>query len=194
MTHDPRSFDTRALAWLRERHRVEPGAAARREGSVAMVMATLRGETSTAAFDIAGVAMLVVSAAMAVLTEQSTVVDELGRRMLHTGSIGALVLGLGLLALGWLVRSNADVPLAVRVHAGRPEPIVAHAIEDLRAQAPNREAWVVAEHGFSSDALMAATRLGVRCFHARGPDIEEVVRDDARRERPSDAIGGSQYL
>ena len=174
MTHDARSFDVRALAWLRERHRVDPGAPPRREGSVAMVMATLRGEPSTAMLDITGLGMLVVSAAMAVLAQQSTVVDELGRRMLHTGTIGALVLGLGLLALGWLVRSNSDVPVAVRVHAGRPEPIVAQSIEELRARAPNREAWVVAEHGFSRDALMAATRLGVRCFHARGRDIEEV--------------------
>jgi hypothetical protein len=172
-------FHIRALAWLRERTVVEPGTPVASEDSMALLLTTREERPATALFDVGGLFVLAASAAMSVLAQQAGI-DELARRMLMTGVVGTLVGGAGLLAFGWLVRSANRVPVAVRVHTGEPEPLRAQAIEDLRHRARDREAWVVAEHGFSTDALMAATRLGVRCFHARGPGIEEVARSERR--------------
>jgi hypothetical protein len=172
-----RPLTTRTLDWLRAHHRVDPSTPVKHEGSVALVIGSVEeSPTSTLAFDVCGLVALGSSAALSVMAQHSSVAG-LGRTMMQTGIVGTLVAGLALLAFAWLVRSANRVPVAVRVHGSAREPIAAHSIEDLRRRAPNREAWVVAESGFSTDALTAATRLGVRCFHAQGPEIAEVARD-----------------
>ncbi len=171
-----RPLATRTIDWLRARHRVDPGTPVKHEGSCALVLGSVEeAPTSTLAFDVCGLLALASSAVLSVMAQQSSFAG-LGHTMLQTGIVGTLVAGLALLAFAWLVRSANRVPVAVRVHGSARGPIGAHAIEDLRRRAPNREAWVVAEHGYETDALLAATRLGVRCFHADGPSIDEIAR------------------
>lgn len=184
-----RPLTTRTLDWLRAHHRVDPSTPVRHEGSVALVLGDVEeAPTSTLAFDVSGLLVLASSAVLSVMAQQRSFAG-LGGTMLQTAIVGTLLVGLALLAFAWLVRSANRTPVAVRVHGNAREPIEARAIEELRRRAPNREAWVVAEHGYSSDALLAATRLGVRCFHADGPRIAEVAHATPRERLRGNAEG-----
>lgn len=166
------SFQSRALAWLRDRHGVEVGWPGPHALDVEWLPATVRDRQQTRMFDVTALVVLAASAVLSVLSQEE-VFAGLADRMLHTAIVGTLVAGLGLLLFGWSVRRAAAAPVAVYIDAGTRGPVAADVVERMRVAAPQREIFLVAERGFTSDALQAATRLGVRCIRAQGARFRE---------------------
>ena len=69
-------------------------------------------------FDVSGLFVLTISAVASVLAQQPGT-DGLAHRMLQTGVVGTLVLGLALLGLAWVARQTTKSPVTT-MHHGRP--------------------------------------------------------------------------
>ena len=68
-------------------------------------MTTMREPRTSRLLDVGGLIVLTMSATASVLAQQPAI-DGLAHRMLQTGVIGTLVLGLALLTLAWLTRTT----------------------------------------------------------------------------------------
>lgn len=109
----------------------------------------------------------------------AAIVALLADRPLSTAQHDAVVLAASVLAIAGAMllvaafwsRRRARRPLVVELRAGVEVDV--DAVEAAHAAANGHAAWIVAERGFTNDALATAARLSMRCFVVTGRSFAE---------------------
>lgn len=174
MTTKP--FRYRALAFLRDRMNVHTTAAPEsrieNEQGWARFDGALVEASASSTLNLTALWILTSAAVVALVRERP--MSAAGHEALATAASIGLVAGIALLVAAFVVRRRNTTPLRIELRVGHR--VDADAIEGLHRDRAGRLAWIVAEKGFTPEALAAAARLDVRCLDRDSDDYALVER------------------
>lgn len=166
------SFRHRAIAHLRDHLQVHtpmlPQSRIEDEHGNARFDAAIVGARSSN-IHLASMYALTTAAIVALVGERPMTAEA------HTAyryaALAIAVVAIALFLVAQWMRRRAIIPLWIEL---RGDAIVhADDVESVHRAGGHRSAWLLAQHGFTKEALAAAARLRVRCFAANGDTIAE---------------------
>jgi hypothetical protein len=162
MTTKP--FRYRALAFLRDRMNVHTTAAPEsrieNEQGWARFDGALVEASASSTLNLAALWTLTSAAVVALVRERP--MSAASHDALATAAFVGLVVGIALLVGAYVVRRRNTTRMRIELRLG--DRVDADVIEGLHAHRQGRLAWIVAETGFTPEALATAARLDVRCL------------------------------
>lgn len=168
------AFETRATAWLREKHDVELTPLDPRASGETRRFGDMKMPSDAGQWGYRGL-VLVACAAVLSLVASRPGLGFVTERAVGWASLGALVIGLASLVVAWRRRVPSRPICVIFVPTGKArETTQMEAMK--RASSPESEAeiWMMTDAAWAASALaVAAERM--RCFEARGREFVEVT-------------------